>query len=93
MGQRNEDMDEVTLGPLSVHIDELTLLRDEIQDLKAECQEQREIIKLQARAFAESRRMPTFEAVLKQMVAKETEVLVLSIVKKLKAEGFFNSGE
>ena len=93
MGQSNKDLDEVTLGPLSVHIDELTLLRDEIQDLKAECQEQREIIKLQARAFAESRRALTFEEMLKQMIAKETGVLVLSIVKKLKAEGFFSAGE
>lgn len=88
MGQSNKDLDEVTLGPLSVHIDELTLLRDEIQDLKAECQEQREIIKLQARAFADGKRASPFEDSVREFLRKEHNKLALELIRKLKNDGF-----
>ena len=66
---------------------------DEVAALKAECQELREIIKVQAKAFADSQRAAPFESAIKALLEKEFHGMTLKLIKKLKADGFFDKGD
>jgi len=99
MAQRNEDMDEVNkiidaaIGETdreAMLIGANMALREEVNALKAECQELRSIIKVQAKAFADNPRATPFENAVKALLAKEFHEMTLKMLKKLKNDGFFN---
>jgi len=99
MEQRNEDMGEINkiidaaVGATdreAMLIGSNMALREEVNTLKAECQELRSIIKMQAKAFADSQRAAPFEDAVKALLAKEFHEMTLKMIKKLKNDGFFS---
>ena len=48
---------------------------------------------MQAKAFADSQRAAPFESAIKALLEKEFHGMTLKLIKKLKADGFFDKGD